>query len=132
MRKFRVASLRKGGLRCVHCDRVLEPPDSKSMTRATRDHLEPRAHGGERTALACWQCNQLKGSLPLEQWERWMFHNPLWWTVRSLSRTATMFQRPPPLPLRLPPGAALTAPEAYRRRPRIVADASSPERSEGR
>jgi hypothetical protein len=54
--------------------------------RKTRDHYIPLSRGGTNTRenirQACYKCNNLKGNMMPEVWERFMLDNPLWWTVQ--------------------------------------------------
>lgn len=52
--------------RCLHCNaHLLVGLDGEPISRATIEHIVPRAHGGteelENLALACARCNEGKG-----------------------------------------------------------------------
>lgn len=69
---------------CTYCNR-------KMHTRRrtfdglfkTRDHYIPLSKGGSNTKenirMACYRCNNLKGNMMPEAWERFMAENPVWW-----------------------------------------------------
>ena len=70
--------LREGG-RCHWCGRLMnvgrKPRDPTSVTC---DHIQPRALGGSdepgNLAASCKRCNQLKGSIEPERFERILQH----------------------------------------------------------
>jgi 5-methylcytosine-specific restriction endonuclease McrA len=63
---------RDGGFRCYYCNRELLPKGRKSKRRATLDHRIPKSQGGTddigNLVLACYQCNQHKGPLTVQQY----------------------------------------------------------------
>jgi 5-methylcytosine-specific restriction endonuclease McrA len=71
--------LREGG-RCHWCGRLMNMGNRKPRDprAATCDHIVPRALGGSdepgNQAGSCKRCNQLKGSIPPERFERILQH----------------------------------------------------------
>jgi hypothetical protein len=63
---------RRCGWRCWWCGRAFRQSDP--MRRATLDHLVPHSAMGPLRAsnlvLACRRCNELRGDMPVEQWQR--------------------------------------------------------------
>ena len=62
----------KHGGRCKYCGGVTAL-DGEGHNRATRDHVNPRANGGQQSAnlvLACARCNEAKGSTPVDLWKQ--------------------------------------------------------------
>lgn len=57
-----------------------------SPLTATRDHIRPKWLGGGRCVWACWECNQLRGGLPISEWRQFMQENPQWWVDKSRMR----------------------------------------------
>jgi 5-methylcytosine-specific restriction endonuclease McrA len=57
---------------CASCNRAGPPEGFLPGEAATIDHVVPRYLGGSKRisnlVLACWDCNQDKGSLRLEDW----------------------------------------------------------------
>jgi hypothetical protein len=47
----------------------------------TKDHVIPSSLGGTKTVPACFACNQLKGDMPPEVWDKFMLRNPSWWML---------------------------------------------------
>lgn len=75
------------GEQCNYCRRTLAAStSSNSRLRATRDHVKPKCEGGQYRVWSCWECNQIKGGMPLEDWVFFMAHNPEWWMRPELAR----------------------------------------------
>lgn len=59
---------------CHWCGVQLRDPAKdkarRSKNSATRDHFVPKSHGGRRTVWSCRHCNQLKGDLFPQRWDR--------------------------------------------------------------
>lgn len=49
----------------------------------TRDHVIPKSKGGTKIIVACWTCNNVKGDMLPDVWERFMMENPEWWIGRA-------------------------------------------------
>lgn len=59
----------------------------------TRDHVIPYSKGGRKTVPCCLRCNNLKGDMMPDVWERYMADNPLWWASQpSRKRKPTIFK----------------------------------------
>ncbi len=58
------------GGKCAYCHRALKRHE------ATVDHWLPKAMGGgngvKNLRLACWKCNNRKGSLHPDEWAKWI------------------------------------------------------------
>lgn len=63
---------RRCGWRCWWCGRTFRRNDP--MRRATLDHLVPHSAMGsaqeDNLVLACRRCNELRGDMPVERWQR--------------------------------------------------------------
>jgi hypothetical protein len=65
--------------RCHYCERILEATTSRSVLRATEDHVVPQWCGGRRTVWACWFCNHLKDAFLPSEFYAYIKANPLYW-----------------------------------------------------
>lgn len=74
-------SKRGRGYQCTYCERRLEAVGSRSLVAATKDHVVPKSHGGQRTVWCCRQCNTLKGNMTPVEWSNFMRANPGWWKL---------------------------------------------------
>ena len=67
--------------RCFYCDRLTRLPQSgetaSGALSATIDHIVPRCHGGthywNNLVLACFHCNNRRGSQSAEAWLRLVY-----------------------------------------------------------
>lgn len=78
-------------MNCAYCKREMKPRSALQFGRLsglerTRDHYIPLSRGGknskENIKAACYQCNNLKGNMMPDEWERFMRDNPLWWAAQ--------------------------------------------------
>jgi hypothetical protein len=68
---------------CCYCHHTM--PESKKLqtkrNRATKEHVEPRCHGGQTVAdnlvMACAQCNHIRGAMDAE-----VFYDLIWYWFR--------------------------------------------------
>jgi 5-methylcytosine-specific restriction endonuclease McrA len=67
---------RPGGW-CCYCKRLLTPAMPECSTSMTFDHVVARSLGGKGTVPCCRKCNNLKGSIEMNDW---------WWFVRNTPR----------------------------------------------
>lgn len=106
-RRKLVAPLPKGRA-CAYCERLLIPNTS---THPTRDHVIPKSKGGRATVWCCTKCNNAKGDMMPDEWQRFMHEFPEWWMVpgrEAAGRRAILATR------KTPDGAALMAvPKAF-------------------
>lgn len=78
-------------LNCEYCSRVMDPPGTKSLLEATKDHPEPKSKtGGGITIWACYSCNHIKGNMTFQSWLQYMEAHPRWWEKRILTRGRNM------------------------------------------
>lgn len=70
--------VRGDGEYCTYCEREMV---AYSATHPTRDHVFPKSKGGVKTVWCCTKCNQAKGDMLPEEWERFMRKFPDWWRV---------------------------------------------------
>lgn len=96
-----------GGV-CTYCRRQTEMPSALPNRHhdltATVEHIVPISLGGgvrgENTTLACWFCNNLKGSMSPQQWAEFMMMNPKWWErAKRVSASNRRFARRADLPI---------------------------------
>lgn len=66
---------------CHWCRRQLTGSMSGASTAFTRDHVIPKAHGGETTVPCCLACNNLKGDMTPAEWLSFCERNPRWWEL---------------------------------------------------
>jgi hypothetical protein len=62
----------------------MDPTGTLSLLERTRDHVVPkrlRSSGYPPTPnkWCCYQCNQIKGGMPPEQWDLYTICKPRWW-----------------------------------------------------
>ncbi|MEZ4453945.1 MAG: HNH endonuclease [Nannocystaceae bacterium] len=90
--------------KCIHCNtRHTLALDGEPLTRATIEHIVPKAHGGGDTldnlAIACARCNVGKGHrLDLRRWD----DPTLQRVITTLRGRREERRRPPPAWLDLP------------------------------
>jgi hypothetical protein len=63
---------------CTYCRREMVP---YSNTHPTRDHVIPKSKGGRKTVWCCTKCNNAKGDMLPEEWQRFMQDFPDWWKI---------------------------------------------------
>ena len=69
---------RATGEPCPYCRRAMHY-DNLLNTFPTIEHPHPRSKGGKQTTYACFDCNQIKGDMTLDEWQKFMAENPRWW-----------------------------------------------------
>jgi hypothetical protein len=75
---------RNAGKPCTYCQRTMIL--NHIHLKPTRDHHMPKARGGWNSPIipACGQCNEIKGDMLPEQWQRFMAAFPEWWRMRPI------------------------------------------------
>ena len=66
---------------CLWCRRPLDAVNASTALSMTRDHVVPKAIGGQSTRPCCLACNQLKGDMTPWQWDRFREVMPDWWRL---------------------------------------------------
>ncbi len=64
---------------CLYCKRELTLPSPPGGTSFTWDHVRPKSQGGWKRAPCCWDCNNLKGDLDVDEWFWFIGAAPRWW-----------------------------------------------------
>jgi hypothetical protein len=94
---FRIMKSKGKPVTCHWCEIELDSPlDTHSDRHATRDHISPRridprgsSNKGRAVVLACYRCNQVRGSMEVLQWVEFMRFYP---TFRQMLGTPELTQ----------------------------------------
>lgn len=67
---------------CFYCQRKLNKLSPDPYLTPTKDHLHPKSLKDKKDlchiVIACYFCNQMKGSIPYKYWKMFMMEFPNW------------------------------------------------------